>query len=1034
MNGTKKTKLVCFGIIGIFAALAVISVLLSGNVLINYDNSDYLDKNSNTRIAMNIIEDKFGMTGNIQAMVKGIDSQEADEVADELEQMDNVLSVSFDAKDSAYYKDGSALFVILVDGDDYSDNAKLVAADAQKLLEARYDETYFGGTAIEKQQLQASITSEMTRILIVALALVVVILLITSKSWLEPFILLAASGVAVVINRGTNVMFGEISYITNSVAAILQLALSIDYSIILIHTYRAQKQKTPGTAQAMKDAIRSCLKPVSASGLTTIAGLLALLFMSFRIGFDIGIVLMKGIVISAVVAMTLFPALILVFDGLLEKTAKREFVPHGTAFAKLAAKAGRFIVPCALVLIAVCGYLQSGIGYNFTDTKAGNEAIREAFGQNNTVVIVYPCLEDSDDKESAFAQKLEAYKTAAGNPVLTDYYAYSNTVRESYDIDKAIDEMELSEHDAKLLYTMYHLYKDPEVVKLTNREFIDLANDIAVNDEDAVDMVGDDTLKSLQTLRLIGDVMNGENTAEQFHTALTTGVMADRELDLFSVEQMYGMMQYEQLKSGKVSFKTMLAFMIKASSDENVSGAFSKQTVTKLKELQAGIAKFEAAAAQNPAMLQAPEYAALGKAVSASYGYKDFIPALKQIGAALSGQPVKVDVEDAMMQQLYIMYFREDGLLNASVKGSDFVSFVLAADEQNEFVHTRVSEENRDRLLDMQNVYDFLCDTKTRTYEQLNEAMTGLEDSLLSENGTKQDIDNVSGVFIKYAVINDMDLTYPILACDLVDFVTDNMDNGGLIDKKMSDKNRKKVYDAQDDIKRAEDLFIADGVSRMIISTDLPNESDETTLFVEYLNGAVPETFGSGAYAAGEICTIYDMQQAFGDDVKMINIFTIVAVFVIVLVIFRSLSLPVVLVAVIQGAIWIALSSGLISGDPVFFMSYIVATCILMGATIDYGILLSSNYVAYRSTLDKREALAKSLEAAMPTVFSSGMILTVCGFVIAFLSSQIAISTVGLLIGKGALASVILITLVLPSVLYTLDKFIMLLSIKSKKA
>ena len=149
------------------------------------------------------------------------------------------------------------------------------------------------------------------------------------------------------------------------------------------------------------------------------------------------------------------------------------------------------------------------------------------------------------------------------------------------------------------------------------------------------------------------------------------------------------------------------------------------------------------------------------------------------------------------------------------------------------------------------------------------------------------------------------------------------------------------------------------------------------------------------------------------------------------MVVFRSLSLPVLLVAIIQGAIWICMSTSLLTG-PMFFMSYIITNCILMGATIDYGILMSTTYVEYRATLDKKESLAKALEIALPTVFTSGLILTICGFVVGMISSQNSIATVGILLGKGTLVSIVMITLVLPSVLYLLDKFILKLTMKNK--
>lgn len=240
------------------------------------------------------------------------------------------------------------------------------------------------------------------------------------------------------------------------------------------------------------------------------------------------------------------------------------------------------------------------------------------------------------------------------------------------------------------------------------------------------------------------------------------------------------------------------------------------------------------------------------------------------------------------------------------------------------------------------------------------------------------------------------------------------------------------MTDAQDDISKAEDLFLGKNYSRMLLSVNLPNESKETTEFVDFLIGKVKEIFGDDACVTGEIVSTYDLEKTFDHDNLFITVFTLISIFVIVMVIFKLLSLPVILVAIIQGAIFIAMSTQLL-GNGIFFMSYIVSTCILMGATIDYGILMSSNYVAYRGDYDRKRALELSVETAMPTVFSSGMILTVCGFVIHFISSQNSISTVGLLIGIGTVCSVIMITVVLPSVLYLLDKFVLKLSLKKKK-
>jgi predicted RND superfamily exporter protein len=293
--------------------------------------------------------------------------------------------------------------------------------------------------------------------------------------------------------------------------------------------------------------------------------------------------------------------------------------------------------------------------------------------------------------------------------------------------------------------------------------------------------------------------------------------------------------------------------------------------------------------------------------------------------------------------------------------------------------------------------------------------------------------DILSGIYIKYAIANDLGLNGAIEAMELLRFVTSNMDTNELLKLKMTDDNREKVLAAKKAVASAEALFKSKNYDRMLISVDLPAESEASTEFAKYLTASVKEIFGEDAHAAGELMSTYDLQAAFAQDNAFITVFTIVSIFLIVAIVFRSLSLPVVLVAIIQGAVWIAMSTSLLTG-PMFFMSYIVTTCILMGATIDYGILMSTSYVKSRATLDKREALYASVAAAMPTIFTSGMILMICGFVIGFIASQNAIATVGILLGKGTLVSMLMVTLVLPSILYLLDGFVLKLTFRGRAA
>jgi len=1091
---SKKTKTTTkiWVAIALFAIAAVLSAVTMGKIAINYNLADYLGDDTQTKIALDIIEDEFGSTGNLQVMVKNVSPETADEICDKIESVNNVLNVNFDKYDESYYKNGNALFIVIIDGDDYSDAAKQVSADIKTALSA-YDGAEYGGTTIEKQSLQDAITNEMVYILAISLCLVVAILLITSESWLEPLVLLAASGVAILINRGTNFFFGEISYITNSISAILQLALSIDYSIVLLHTYRREKTTAENNGAAMSSAIKAVVKPVSASALTTIAGLLALLFMSFRIGFDIGIVLMKGIVISAVTAVTLLPALVLLLDKPMKKTSKKAFVPKGKAFCNTAFKAGKIIVPVALVLIIVCGVLQAGNGYLFTDTKAGNTAISDVFGNNNSVVVVYENSENNYENEKKLADWLYAYRTKDGNNVLSDYTAYTNTVREQYDTQKVMRKMELSEHDAELLFTMYNLYRNPDDVKMSFADFVAFSNGLLETDKDAKDFVDGDTSKTLKTLERISEIIGNDLTAEELYEKLTTGVMEGTDIELFSLKQLYGLYFYDDITENSVDFSAMLKFLIAASENENVGAMFDDETVTQLKNLSDGIARFETQMEmptdgatlkgwfyqtcgvlltdEQIAQIYAGYFASTGEpesetipflplmkflaesgqitdrsaietingydqlymTVNAKYGYEIFLPVLADVATALSGAAPQIAVTSESVQQIYIMYFYENAILQGGrINGKTFADYALVTDKTNAVVHAQLTDDNRNRLADMLTVAKYYADDSALNFNGAYQTFAAMQSELLSETGSSAlEKDKISGVYIKYAVSNGNTLTQSMMAYELLDFVSANMDTNSLLKNKMSQENRMKVIDAQADIEKAEDLFKGKNYSRMLLSVNLPNESDDTTEFVGKLSEQVKTVFGEQAYITGEIVSTYDLEQSFAHDNLFITIFTLISIFVIVMLIFKSLSLPTILVAVIQGAIFIAMSTQLL-GNGIFFMSYIVSTCILMGSTIDYGILMSSNYIAYRSEFDKKQALLMSVEAAMPTVFTSGLILTVCGFVIHFISSQNSISTVGLLIGIGAICSVVMITVVLPSILYLFDKFVLKLSLKKK--
>ena len=1095
----KSTKYV---VLAVFALIVVLSVILMGSVKINYNISDYLDDETETKISLEIMEDEFGTTGNIQVMVEDVTVDQAFEISSIIRQVSDVLLVNFSPDDANYFKKdsedaatGDALFAVITDGDEYSETAANVLENIKTALGDYFDgDVHYGGAVVEKINMRNTMKSEIVIILAVAVVFAMAIMLIMASSWLEPAILLLSSGIAVLINMGTNAIFGEISYITNAVAAILQLALSVDYSIVLLHNFRALKGDYEDKQEAMLKAVKITFKPVLASAATTVAGLLALLFMTMKIGFDIGIVLTKGIIISMLTSLTLLPALLLVFDQLMQKLSKRDLVLSGKKLCSVAFKGGKAILAFALALIILCGVLNFQNTFIFTDSANPNQTIIDTFGSNNTIVVVYPNDREDWSKEKELADKLAAFKNSDGTTPFQNYTSYSNTVREMYSIEMAAKKLNIPESKVEDLFKMYHNHNnESDNRKLSPLEFVEYSINLIENNPDDVGaFVDENTLHTLEIMRAIYDITNGTHSYNELHSLIATGPLAGTELSLFQIKQMYGLYFWDTIEDPTVEFETMVDFMAALTEDENGKTLMDEQTVSDLLELSKGLDDFKI---QMNATVTLEEFISFGrekfgdaawvevackavfnnttkdgktarivdvlkladkfsmlipgeteKAMIKNYThvydiiddpctYEEYLILLEDVAWALTGEKREISATAESVQQGYIMYFEKQGKIEYSeIKGIEFVKFVNGVIETNPAVSANLAESSKLKLLDVVLVDGFISDADAYSCEEMTALLQTLQANIKSIASSSSITGGaIAGIYFKHVDENVGLPTDDVMALDLLEFVVNNMNNpDSALYKAITPEYKVKVEERKQAIDSAKKLFLGDNYNRMLISVNLPSESEDSSRFVQYLMDSVREVYGENAYSAGHIVSTYELQQSFEKDNQIITIFTIVAIFLIIMFIFKSISLPVVLVAVIQGAIWISMSTSLITG-PMFFMSYIIATCILMGSTIDYGILMSTNYVDNRKTMDKKEALYAAVKAAMPTIFTSGIILIVCGFLVGIIASMTSISTVGVLLGKGTLVSVLMITLVLPSILYVLDGFIMKLALRKKE-
>ena len=305
----------------LFAVLAVFCVFSRNWVNVNDDITSYLAKDTETRRGLDIMESELTTFATAEVMVSSITYETAERLLPQIEVIDGVHSVEFDATQE-HYKNASALFTVTFDGDTTSPVSE-GAMDEIKALLADYD-TYVSSDV--GSPLEQTIKSEMVVVLGIAIFIIVAVLLFTSNTYMEIPVLLVTFGAAALLNMGTNYWFGTISYVTDSIAVVLQLALAIDYAIILCHRYTEEREHAQARDAAVA-ALSKAIPEISASSLTTISGLAALALMHFRLGYDMGIELIKAIIMSMLSVFLLMPGLLVLFSKAIDKTHHRSFVP-----------------------------------------------------------------------------------------------------------------------------------------------------------------------------------------------------------------------------------------------------------------------------------------------------------------------------------------------------------------------------------------------------------------------------------------------------------------------------------------------------------------------------------------------------------------------------------------------------------------------------------------------------------------------------------------------------------------------------------
>lgn len=662
VNNPKKI-LICF------LLMAVIGAVLRGMVGVNYDMTDYLPEDTASTVSLEVLEEEFeGGIPNARVMVKNVTIPEALEYKEKILTCEGVTDVTWldDAADilqpietmdtdtvETYYKDNAALFSVVIE-----DGKQVEAVDAIRNIVG--EDNALTGDAVSTAAATTGTVAEINLITVIAIVFVFVVLVITTTSWIEPVLVMLGLGIAVMINSGSNLIFGEISFVTNAAGTILQIAVSLDYSVFLIHRFEECLKENPNPKEAMVDALCKSTSSILSSGLTTVIGFLALVFMQFRIGPDLGLALAKGVAISLITVFTFMPVLILVTQKWLIKTRHRKFLPSFRSFGKLIYRVMVLLV-CVFVVLIVPSYLAS----NANEFYYGSSQI------------------------------------------------YGGT-------------------------TQY-----------------------------------------------------GQDTA--------------------AIEELYG-------------------------------------------------------------------------------------------------------------------------------KSDTYVAMVPRGD--------------------------------LATEQELSDAL--------------HNIPQVKSI-LSYVDTVGAEIPMEYLDADIVS------------------------------------QLVSENYSRFVITVDADYEGEETFALVETIRDTVNSYYPDSYYLAGTGVSTYDLMDTITVDTVKVNLIAIGAVFVVLLLTMKSISLPIILVLAIETAIWINVAIPYFQGSVVFYISYLIISSIQLGATVDYAILFTERYTEFRTQMGKKQAVVETVAAVMPSVITSGSVLAVVGYLLGYISSHGILSQLGIFVGRGSLLSLAIVLFVLPGLLYLLD-------------
>ena len=1100
-------------------------------VNVNADMTKYLPDDSQMKYGLDIVTNEFGasaqMVGaDVHIMFDSISPAE-------IEGMCALLAAYPDVDKVAYrYSADSAhtVFDLTV--------AKKVN---QKALGKQISNRFGGNCVVETSQDGA--TPPMS-VMVIAAVLIMLVLFLMAQSWFEPVVILISTGVAIVLNMGTNALLPSVSITTNFIGSMLQAVLSLDYCIILLNRYRQEQNEhtdrvTAGIA--VNKAIKASSSSILSSALTTVVGLLMLCFMRLKIGTDMGVVLAKGVVCSLVCTFTVMPSLMLLFRRVINKTQKRVFVPNTARLARFVTS-HKVSMALGAVLLFFGSWYFSRQTTIFFSAEAESQ-IEQIFPAPNPIVLVYDTqderalvpLVDSLVQDSN-VQMVLSYPTLLSHPrtpeqtikhiqsliplMASQMPASATTQAAPFLQPSSMSEM------GSIVNMLYFMRANHGLE--TTMTFPDLARFLhthCVNNPLMASFIDDDMrqqVELLQSMLLIEETpdtpLDSEHsplgyehsTLDSKHSTLDSKLSAlDSELSALDSQEASPLTtsplseasplnnpplttppaiipstpldaQLVAFDSSKVKVPDQIEVTLP--SQVGVISFIERLNTTHTSALTIEMQKLtDTAAIRLPMSINEMAFF-IGSTPTQTrlvYGYapgKKKLSPLEYVHLLTDDLFKRPGLQGLISPEQRILLSNRARLMdlanvNASLSSADMNKLLQAfgitdfTDDQILALHTTPATPLDSKLSTLDSEHSTLdsqeasplttpttpLDSKLSTFDSKQQpSRADLQAELFTELafGGKHytpaqmasklsRLMKLSGVKSAPITAEQMSLLYTYYEsvqhpCDsmrvgldqLIAYVCDTLIADPRIAPMVPDSIRTQVKDVQNQLASGMGQLRKENHSLCVILTSLPPESKQTTAFVNSLSAQADAALAHDYYMLGESVMYVEMQAGFNHEMNVVTLFTILVIFLIVAITFRSVIVPTILVATVMTAVYVnVVVSGLVSGQ-MLYLAYLIVQAILMGATIDYGILFANYYRENRRTMPRRDAAAAAYKGSIRTILTSGLIMVIAPGVMAALIDDVMISNIVSCLAVGAFMAIVLILTVVPAVLVALDRLV----------